>query len=63
MRRIWNWFKNVIGWAILIVIAIIGLVAGLIFAGYIIVYGGAVIFGTMLIVFLLYLILKLIGFK
>lgn len=63
MRRIWNWFKNVIGWAILIVIAIIGLVAGLIFTVYIIVYGGAVIFGTMLIVFLLYLILKLIGFK
>lgn len=63
MRKIWDWIKNVIGWAILLVIAIIGLAAGLIFAGYIMVYVIAVFFGIMLIIGLLYLILKLIGFK
>jgi hypothetical protein len=63
MKKLWSWIKNVVGWVILIAIAIIGLAAGLIFFSYIIVYILGVLVGVMLLVGFLYLILKLIGFR
>jgi hypothetical protein len=62
MKNIWGWVKKIIGYIIIGAMLILGLAAGIIFASYIIVYVLGVLIGVVLLIGLLYLILKLIGY-